>query len=377
MDNKLKVVQLSSVHPAFDTRIFFKICTSLKNAGCSVDLIIQHKNDEVVNGINIYSLPIAQKKLDRPLKVIPKLFLKCIAYGKDTIFHFHDPELIPVGLLLKVFGYKVIYDVHENVPKDVLSKDWLPVKLRALISKWIDRLEQYCVSKFDAVIVVTPEIKSRLDSQRTIMVQNFPIVQEKINEVSKSSKDYLFYIGDITLIRGIKEMINSLYIVNKKKDHPIRLKLGGKFSPESLHAKMKNEKGWEYVDFIGWLSREELKKIAENAIAGFVLFHPVPSHINAQPNKLFEYMLEELPVIASDFPLWERFINDNKSGILVNPNNTEEIADAVIKLIENPDEAKKMGKNGRSAILSKYNWKSEEEKLLRLYRSLNKCEVNN
>ena len=85
------------------------------------------------------------------------------------------------------------------------------------------------------------------------MVQNFPIVQEKINEVSKSSKDYLFYVGDITLIRGIKEMINSLYIVNKKQDHPIRLKLGGKFSPESLHAKMKDEKGWEYVDLSGGL----------------------------------------------------------------------------------------------------------------------------
>lgn len=377
MDKKFKVVQLSSVHPAFDTRIFFKICTSLKNVGFSVDLIIQHKKDEVVNGINIRSLPIVQRKLDRPLKVIPKLFLKCIAYGKDTIFHFHDPELIPIGLLLKGFGYKVIYDVHENVPKDVLSKDWLPINFRALISKWIDRLEQYCVSKFDSVIVVTPEIMRRLDSQKTIMVQNFPIVQEKKKEISVSSKDYLFYVGDITLIRGIKEMINSLYIVNMKMDHPIRLKLGGKFSPESLHTRMKNEKGWEYVDFIGWLSREDLKKIAGNAIAGFVLFHPVPSHINAQPNKLFEYMLEELPVIASDFPLWERFINDNKSGILVNPNNIEEVANAVIKLIENPEEAKKMGENGRNAIISKYNWKSEEEKLLRLYQSLFKCEVHN
>jgi glycosyltransferase involved in cell wall biosynthesis len=88
-------------------------------------------------------------------------------------------------------------------------------------------------------------------------------------------------------------------------------------------------------------------------------------------------MLEELPVIASDFPLWERFINDNKSGILVNPNNIEEIANAIIKLIENPEEAKQMGENGRNAILSKYCWKSEEEKLLRLYQSLNKCEVNN
>ena len=142
-----QVVQLSSVHPSKDTRIFYKMCKSLVKAGYDVDLIIQHPKDETRDGVNIKALPIANNKTDRIFKIIPQLIKKAFSYPKKTIFQFHDPELIPVGLLLKVFGNKVIYDVHEDVPKDLLTKEWIPKSLRKILSGTIKFIER-CSSPF-------------------------------------------------------------------------------------------------------------------------------------------------------------------------------------------------------------------------------------
>ena len=369
----MKVVQISSVHNAFDTRIFHKISKSLVNAGFSVDLIIQHSRDEKKEGINIIALPIAVKKIDRLLKVIPSLFLKCITYKKETVFHFHDPELIPLGLFLKLVGYKVIYDVHEDVPKDILTKEWLHPNLRKLICKIVGCIEEYSVSKFDFTIVVTPHIKTRLNSIRTKLVQNFPIIEvEEFPTSNKSSEKYLFYVGDITKIRGVMEMVRSMEIINKVRVDPIRLKLAGKFSPNKLQKELESLKGWENIDFVGWVKRKEMKNIARNAIAGFVIFHPVPNHLDAQPNKLFEYMLEGLPVIASDFPLWKEFIDKNQCGILIDPLEPRKIADAVCYLLDHPEISRIMGENGRKAVNEKYNWGKEKDKLLTVYEYITK-----
>jgi glycosyltransferase involved in cell wall biosynthesis len=111
-------------------------------------------------------------------------------------------------------------------------------------------------------------------------------------------------------------------------------------------------------------------KILENSLAGIVTFLPSPNHLEAQPNKMFEYMSAGIPVIASDFPLWREIISGNDCGLLVNPLKPLEIAGAIDYLVNNPAEAKRMGRNGRLAVIEKYNWPMEEKKLLRFYDSI-------
>ncbi|MEX1014728.1 MAG: glycosyltransferase, partial [Candidatus Paceibacterota bacterium] len=295
------VVQLSSVHPSFDTRIYHKICKSLVKNGYSIDLIIQHQEDEIKDGITIRALPIAQKKSDRFLKIIPKLFKKCIQYPKDTIFHFHDPELIPIGFLLKFFGYKVIYDVHEDVPKDIKSKKWLPFYLRKFLPFIMKWLEKRAINAFSGTIVVTRAIENRLTSENTYLIQNFPIISKPDTSEAEQSKDKfkksVFYVGDITLIRGLKENIKAVELTNELED--IQFILGGKFTPKELEYELKKEDGWKYVNFVGWIDRQKFNEYTTQSFAGLVTFHPEPNHIDAQPNKLFEYMHAGLPVIAS------------------------------------------------------------------------------
>ena len=85
---------------------------------------------------------------------------------------------------------------------------------------------------------------------------------------------------------------------------------------------------------------------------------------------MFEYMAAGIPVVASNFPLWKEIIEENKCGICVEPANVEQISDAVNYLLNNPEEAQRMGANGRKAVEEKYNWNNEAKTLLQLYCDL-------
>jgi len=73
-----------------------------------------------------------------------------------------------------------------------------------------------------------------------------------------------------------------------------------------------------------------------------------------------------LPVVASNFPLWKE-IGGNRCGITVNPLDPKEIAQAIEYLLTHPEEACQMGENDRRAVVEKYNWEQEKERLLNLY----------
>ncbi|MBD3768073.1 MAG: glycosyltransferase, partial [Gammaproteobacteria bacterium] len=103
---------------------------------------------------------------------------------------------------------------------------------------------------------------------------------------------------------------------------------------------------------------------------GLVTFLPAPNHIDAQPNKMFEYMSAGLPIITSIFPLWREIVEGNQCGLCVDPLDPQAIGEAIQYLIDNPVEAEQMGKNGRQAVEQKYNWTIEEQKLLDLYAGL-------
>jgi glycosyltransferase involved in cell wall biosynthesis len=124
------------------------------------------------------------------------------------------------------------------------------------------------------------------------------------------------------------------------------------------------------VDALGFVDRESVRATMARSMAGMVLFHPEPNHIDAQPNKMFEYMSAGIPVIASNFPLWREIIEGAKCGICVSPLDPEEIAGTIRWIIEHPAEAKQMGKNGRRAVEERYNWDIEEKKLLGFYSTL-------
>ena len=368
-----KVVHLTSVHSPSDIRIFFKECRSLAAAGYEVVLIAPGDKDRFVEGVQIRVIAKVARRFRRMTKTVLAVYRAAIR-EKAEIYHFHDPELIPVGLLLRMRGKRVVYDVHEDVPRDILSKYYLPVRLRSFIGNAVEIIENFAARRFFALVSVTPHITERFQNlnARVVTVQNFPLLDELTGDASATSwqqrEAAVAYVGTITASRSIREMVRALGLL--PGSCTAELRLAGTYSPESLRDEVTKLPGWERVRELGFLNRRGVKQTLGRVRAGLVLFYPEPNHIYAGPNKMFEYMAAGIPVIASDFPLWREIVEGAGCGKLVDPLDPRAIADAIEYLLSHPEEAEAMGRNGRRAVEERYNWKNEEKKLLALYKEL-------
>lgn len=361
---------MSSVHDVFDTRIFHKEAKTLKKAGYDVTLIAQHTKKEVINGIEIIPIDESNNRYKRFIKTVWEVLKKSFQV-KGDIYHFHDPELIPIGLLLKLNGMKVIYDVHEDVPKQIVSKEWIWKPIRGFVSKLASGMEKLADKFFNAIVSATPTIEKKFNNKNSIAVQNFPLLDElHISNSSENNKkkNIVTYVGSITKSRGIKEMVKAIDILSE--DYDAKFLLAGKFTSKHLKDKTKKINGWSKVEFQGWIDRKQVASNLSQAKAGLVVLHPKHRYKVSYPIKMFEYMTAGLPVIASDFPLWEEIIEGNECGITVDPLDPKEIAEAIQYIFNHSEEAKRMGQNGRKIVEYKYNWSVEEKKLLNLYENI-------
>ncbi len=366
----LRIVHISTVHIPFDTRIFHKECKTLVEAGFDVVLIATHGMAEVVEGIRIHPLRKPRSRWERIMKTSWKAFWAALQENAG-IYHFHDSELIPVGILLKLLRKRVIYDVHEDLPRDILSKLWIPKRIKKIVALLAGFSEFIGTKLFDGVIAATPVIAARFPRSKTVIVQNFPriITPPRLSSQSMDSGiAKVIYVGDITIVRGVREIVAAMDLVNPLLN--VELVLVGRFSPPKLEATISQDKGWNRVRFVGWQSRYAVINLLSSSVAGLVTLHPEPNFLYSQPNKLYEYMSAGISVIASDFPRWREIIQSAGCGFLVNPLEPKQIADKIEWIIEHPVAAKKMGCAGKEAIHSRYNWSTESQTLLSIYNRL-------
>jgi glycosyltransferase involved in cell wall biosynthesis len=370
-----KICHLTSVHSATDPRIFYKECRSLARAGFAVAVVGAHPCDAVIDEVQIKSIEKDSRRLFRMTRTVYHVLTEALKQNAD-IYHFHDPELIPVGLLLKARGKEVIYDIHEDLPKDILSKPYLPRWSRAAISSLMNELESGACRKFSALVVVTPSIAERFSAinDRTVVIHNYPYVRELMEGTTSAPlwiqrRQAVAYVGGITMQRALREMVAAMAILPISL--PATLELAGpEIISEADSNQVRADSGWKRVRHHGFIDQPSTFRILQNVRAGLVLFHPEPNHLEAMPQKIFEYMGAGLPVIASDFPLWKRIIGSSGCGIFVNPMKPAEIAGAIEYVLTHPDEAEEMGKRGQAAVMESFNWDSESTKLVNLYREL-------
>jgi glycosyltransferase involved in cell wall biosynthesis len=361
---------MSSVHPALDTRVFYKEALTLEKAGFDVTLIALHPKDEVISGIRIISLPEVRNRFTRMIIMTSLVFIKALK-TRSELYHIHDPELIFTGMALKFLGKKVVYDVHEDYPKSMLAREYIPVAARYAVSRAVAFTERYPVKIFDAVITATDEIQKKfIFHKKSVQIRNYPFVST-INRNDDGRRDSVFkliYIGGLTRINGISEIVRAMGHLASCRD--IKLYLYGKFQSSEYGKEVASIDGFDKVEYAGWMDYAKMMETLASADIGLVCCHPVPNSINSLPNKLFEYMSAGLPVIVSDFPLWRDMIEKNNCGICVDPEDPEAIARAVERLYSNPILCREMGKNARDMITNVYNWDKEGERLVGLYKEV-------
>lgn len=368
MTKRMKICHMTTVHSKNDVRIFLKECCSLANECFETHFIVPGERDEIVNSVHIHCVNKNKtSRFYRMTKRVLDVYKKAKSINAD-LYHFHDPELIPVGLLLTGQGRKVIYDTHEDVPRDILTKEWIPQFLRKILAEVFERFENWAARKIRFIVTATPYIRERFDKLgcSCIDINNYPIIHELVDARNSwfSKEKVVCYIGTMEKLRGTAEMIVSVQGTDSK------LVLAGIYSPLSHREEVKSLQGWDRVEDLGLVERSEVKKILSRSMCGLVLFHPAPNHNNSQPNKLFEYMSAGIPVICSNFDLWKKIVEEGNCGICVDSLNTKEISDAIKWITEHPEDAERMGKNGQRLIVRKYNWETEKQKLLLFYRKV-------
>lgn len=362
-----KIVQLTSVHYENSTRIFYKECITLANNGYDVTYIVPTNKDKYVNGVKIKAVNKSKKRFERFVVTLWKIYKIALLENADA-YHFHDPELISICLLLKLRGKKVIYDIHEDYSKQILSKKWIGNKyFRKIVAFLFNIFEQIGVMFLNRVVTATPDISRKFPKYKTVVLRNFPILK-LIGEIKPvdyhKNKPIIIYAGGLTRVRGIKEIIQSMEYVKGKAE----LWLLGRWESNKFNSECENMDAWSYCKYLGFTSLEEVFKYMKIADIGVCLLHPVENYIKSLPIKSFEYMACSLPVIMSNFAYWQEIFEE--CALFVNPYDPKDIAEKILYLLDKPNEVKKIGERGRKLIEEKYSWEEESKKLLNLYKNI-------
>jgi glycosyltransferase involved in cell wall biosynthesis len=366
--SRVTVIHLTSAHRSDDPRIFGKECLSLALAGYHVSIVAPEDCPSTLQTQAVEIIPVKRRsgRLGRMLASTVGVAFAGLRQGA-MVYHFHDPELIPAGLVLRLLGKRVIYDAHEDVPRDILFKSWIPRYLRRPASVFAAAAEWIAGQTLSGVVAATPTIARRFPDSRTALVQNYAKLSEFAvgDELPCGDDRAVAYVGAVTVERCAVEMVEAIAAVKRFPD--ARLIVAGEIDPPELSERLAAMNGWPRVDYRGFQPRPGVRRMLANARAGLAVFHPVQSYIESQPVKIFEYMAAGLPVIAADFPRFREVVEGNGCGICVGPRDAAEIAAAIEWVFEHPAEAQEMGRRGRSLVLESFNWEGQEKALLHLY----------
>ena len=370
MLEKRKIFIGTSVHHWNDPRIFYKEAVSLTKK-YDVELHAPAEFDFVEKkGVKIFGLPSWHKVTER--KRIRKELLNRIRRSTADMFHFHDPELIFLCLYIKIFKRKkVIYDIHEDYYTQILLKKWIPTKfIRTIIAIIYSFIEKLICNSFDLIIFAESYYKESFPQKiidKSIDILNYPIIDEIQSISSNNEYNKIIYTGTITEDRGAINMIECLRVLIEK-DNKIKLFLVGYLKDEKIISLIETDSELsKHIIIIGkreYVDHSIINRQYLDADIGLILISSQTHYEKKLLTKFYEYMHNEIPIVISNYDKWEKFILDTECGICVDPNNPIETANAVRYLIDNPVIAKQMGKNGSKAVKEKYNWLTQEAKLL-------------
>lgn len=360
----MRICHMTSAHNSNDVRIFHKECVSLAAAGYDVCLVSPGKSlvEKGVHVVGVGEKPAS--RFQRMTGLAKKVYQTALKLDCD-VYHLHDPELIPYGVKLKKQGKKVIFDSHEDIPAQVMSKEWIPYIFRKTISWMIRVYMEHVGKRIDGFVAATPYIGEQLKAinENTEVICNYPVIKrEKAPESYEERSLELGYTGIcVTRDRGAMEMVEAAQKTNT------RLDIFGEIVTDDLKEELTRIAESGQLHIRGLMPYETLQQQMDQIKIGFLVEHPTPNAANALCIKMFEYMMHGIPIIYSNIPLWASIIHEAGCGICVDPFDVEAIAKAIVYLKEHQGEAEQMGLNGYRAVREKYRWDYEEKKLIAMY----------
>lgn len=357
----MKICMLSSVHSANDVRIFEKEARSLADAGHTVTIVARPPGPRDPSNVQfkLIDLPTTSR-WKRPWVVGPA----AVALARSTeadVVQFHDPELIPFALLLKKQGYKIVYDVHEDLPADIHSKGWIPGPVRPAMALGAELVERMAAPRCCRVIAATPAIADRFRAYgvQAVVVRNSVRLDEFVRPtIDTDRRRQAVYVGRISFDRGLVAMVECCAEIR------LPLVLAG-----SIGAKEAEWLKAQSADVLykGKLARSEVVELLNESLIGLNLLLPEPNYLFSLPTKLFEYMAAGLAVITSDLPKSKEIVEQAGCGFVVSIADRRTLVERLSFLAANPQCAQELGQAGQAAVSRNYNWEHDAAELRKLY----------
>ncbi len=340
---------------------------------------------EIIHNVEIIrkKTPFWYKGILRPLNLLffwSSLFIEVIKQNAD-IYHCSGYLTLFICVPIKIVGNKkLVYDAYE---------DWIyQMENRHKYLPFIIKIAERNLVRFADYVVTVDSVGDYLLkryekwNKNVIVLQNTPQLQvfdSRVKEDNPITSNYtdqqvVFYVGGLSKNKGIFQMLESILSV-KKSIPEVKLLVAGSFPGNELEKEVREyvQKNHisDNVDFLGYTPYEQLPSILGISKIGLILYQPTSWHLRTRASsKFFLFMCASIPLVVSDFPGFRELVENENCGLLVDPNNTEQISEALILLLKNPEKAKKMGENGRKAIAERYNWETEGKKLLEVYEHL-------
>ncbi|AFH48972.1 Glycosyltransferase [Ignavibacterium album JCM 16511] len=368
MSEKKKVLITFLGNINYDTRCN-NLFDSFTSKGYDVDFIgfdwLTENFASVKGKKTVYKLSKKSLSIFFYLKFYSLLKLKVLSKKFDIIFA-EDLYCLPVCIIAgKIKGAKVIYDCRE------LFGFLAGLKNKKLIQRFWSTIEKLFIRKAD-LILTTGEmdsefIRRRYNLHNDLVIRNLPLYKKSDSPVDyysllgiDKSKKVLLYQGVVLHGRGLKMIFEFL-----QTSDDFVLVILGSGEMLSYYKNLSNKMGLDNkVFFIGKIPQEKLLDYTAGAFAGLSLIENVSmSYYYALPNKLFEYIMAEIPVITTDLPQMKKIIEEFEVGFTIPEGKINELINVLSKLSTDKNLYFQLKLNCRKASQT-LNWGDEVEKLI-------------
>jgi glycosyltransferase involved in cell wall biosynthesis len=372
----VRICFLSSLHEAEDKRVFEKEARALADAGFDVVHVAPgFIGTEVRKGVRIegYRTGLPEGLLAR-VRQLRELYRAAEAVDAD-VYHCNEVDSWCVGVLLKLLRrVKVVFDVHEHYPSTFADRR-VPGPLKPLAGLLIRAVFLILTPATDRIVLAKRTVAADFvgADDRQVLVQNFvPLRYDDPGRAgAKNAELTAIHVGVINRWRGWPQMLDALSVTEQSW----RIQFIGDFVGESDRGfwHTVEERGLQSrVEFLRWLPFDQMLAHVRAAHTGLIMFQPgIQNHVFALPHKMFDYMLAEVPVIAPAFATEvAEIVREADCGVLIDPRGHTALAKTLDFLANHPEERQRLGNNGRMAVVKRFNWEVEAEKLVSMYRSL-------
>ncbi|MBI5169451.1 MAG: glycosyltransferase [Candidatus Eisenbacteria bacterium] len=368
-----RVAVVTTVHRWGDPRVFERETAAWLEWGCEVHVFVPAAAPPAREGwsdtplLHVHALPLPNGRSER-MRLALGVGDRVAAVAREGAFdlvHFHDPELIlaMAGLALRWPRTYFLYDIHEDLPLEVYSKEWIPAFLRPLVSALTSAMWTGAAALFEGFAPATEAIARRWPAGRTRIVHNYPksLFEAPEGAPAPIDRDRLLFVGALTEVRGIREMLGA--VRSLRAAHPsLRLDLVGPIKDASLGELVAAATAQGWCRHTPWLPPEQLAAFCRGAAVGLVPYLPIRDHLEALPTKIFEYMAMGIPILASDFPLWRDLIANSGCGRVAAPTETA-LGEALRAMLADPAALERCAERGRKSYRAGFRWESEREQL--------------